>query len=89
MLLLLGDGRPPDLQCARGVANAGGAILLPQREMTPSAWQPRSRAPRGDPAALVRMAAGGAGVGRPDAQSELADLVEDMMRADAKSDAPG
>lgn len=65
---------------ARGLAQAGGAVLLPQKEMTAERLAAEIARLAADPAALVRMAAAARGVGRPDAQSELADLVEDMMR---------
>jgi UDP-N-acetylglucosamine--N-acetylmuramyl-(pentapeptide) pyrophosphoryl-undecaprenol N-acetylglucosamine transferase len=63
---------------ARGLAGAGGAVLLPQSELTPQRLADEVARLLGDPAALGRMAAAARATGRPDAQTELAELVEDM-----------
>lgn len=63
---------------ARGLAAAGGAVVLPQEEMTPARLREEIVRLAGDPAALARMASAARGMGHPDAQSVLADLVEDM-----------
>ncbi len=65
---------------ARGIAAAGGAILLPQKDMTPERLGTEIAKLAGDPAALSRMATAARGQGKPDSQTVLADLVEEMAK---------
>jgi UDP-N-acetylglucosamine--N-acetylmuramyl-(pentapeptide) pyrophosphoryl-undecaprenol N-acetylglucosamine transferase len=60
---------------ARVVANAGGAILLPQAEFTPERLASEIAALAGHPERLAEMAARAGSVGRPDAAGRLAELV--------------
>ena len=60
---------------ARDVADAGGAILIPQGEFTPEALAATIRAFAETPASLVEMANMAKAAGRPEAAAELAQLI--------------
>ena len=61
---------------AREMAKAGGARMIPQHEFTPEALARQIEALAEDPQALANAAARSLSVGRPNAASDLADLVE-------------
>jgi UDP-N-acetylglucosamine--N-acetylmuramyl-(pentapeptide) pyrophosphoryl-undecaprenol N-acetylglucosamine transferase len=61
---------------AREMARAGGARMIPQDEFTPEALASQIEALAHDPEALANAAARSLSVGRPNAASDLADLVE-------------
>ena len=61
---------------ARSLAQGGGAILLPEAEMTAGGLSEQVAALLDDPASLARMADGARALGKPNAASDLADLVE-------------
>jgi UDP-N-acetylglucosamine--N-acetylmuramyl-(pentapeptide) pyrophosphoryl-undecaprenol N-acetylglucosamine transferase len=61
---------------AREMAKAGGARMIPQDEFTAEALARQIEALAEDPQALANAAARALSVGRPNAASDLADLVE-------------
>jgi UDP-N-acetylglucosamine--N-acetylmuramyl-(pentapeptide) pyrophosphoryl-undecaprenol N-acetylglucosamine transferase len=61
---------------AREMARAGGARMIPQHEFTPETLARQIEALAEDPQALANAAARSLSVGRPNAASDLADLVE-------------
>lgn len=61
---------------AREMAKAGGARMIAQDEFTPEALARQIEALAQDPEALANAAARSLSVGRPNAASDLADLVE-------------
>ena len=61
---------------AREMAKAGGARMIAQSEFTPEALANQIEALAHDPEALANAAARSLSVGRPNAASDLADLVE-------------
>jgi len=61
---------------AREMAKAGGARMIPQDEFTPEMLARQIEALAKDPEALANAAARSLSVGRPNAASDLADLVE-------------
>ncbi len=61
---------------AREMAKAGGARMIPQREFTADTLARQIEALAEDPQALANAAARALSVGRPNAASDLADLVE-------------
>ena len=61
---------------AREMTKAGGARTIPQDEFTPEALARQVEAIASDPNALSNAAARSLSVGRPNAASDLADLVE-------------
>jgi UDP-N-acetylglucosamine--N-acetylmuramyl-(pentapeptide) pyrophosphoryl-undecaprenol N-acetylglucosamine transferase len=61
---------------AREMAKAGGARMIPQDEFRPEALARQIEALAEDPQALANAAARSLSVGRPNAASDLADLVE-------------
>ena len=61
---------------AREMARAGGARMIPQDEFTPDTLARQIEALAEDPQALANAAARSLSVGRPNAASDLADLVE-------------
>lgn len=63
---------------ARGLAAAGGAVVVPEREITPERLSAEVSAILDDPARAAGMAAAALTQGRPDAASRLADLVEEL-----------
>jgi len=61
---------------ARDMTKAGGARTIPQEEFTPEGLARQIEAIASDPQALANAAARSLSVGRPNAASDLADLVE-------------
>ena len=61
---------------AREMAKAGGARMIAQDEFTPDTLAKQVEALASDPEALANAAARSLSVGRPNAASDLADLVE-------------
>jgi UDP-N-acetylglucosamine--N-acetylmuramyl-(pentapeptide) pyrophosphoryl-undecaprenol N-acetylglucosamine transferase len=61
---------------ARDMTKAGGARTIPQGEFTPEGLARQIEAIASDPNALANAAARSLSVGRPNAASDLADLVE-------------
>ncbi|WP_029353033.1 undecaprenyldiphospho-muramoylpentapeptide beta-N-acetylglucosaminyltransferase [Bosea sp. 117] len=60
---------------AKALANAGGALLMPQDQFTPERFADELARLAGEPAALDAMAAAALALGRADAAERLADLV--------------
>jgi UDP-N-acetylglucosamine--N-acetylmuramyl-(pentapeptide) pyrophosphoryl-undecaprenol N-acetylglucosamine transferase len=67
---------------ARTLVEAGGAVLVPERELTPERLAAEAARILGDPGRAAAMAAAAARQGRPDAAGRLADLVEELARRD-------
>ena len=61
---------------ARGLVDAGAAILLPEKALTPERLAENMALILGNPQAASRMASNAMAEGRPDAAETLADLVE-------------
>jgi UDP-N-acetylglucosamine--N-acetylmuramyl-(pentapeptide) pyrophosphoryl-undecaprenol N-acetylglucosamine transferase len=61
---------------ARALAEAGGAVLMPQDAATPEALAEAIRGLAADPARLAALAEAARGFGRVDAAERLADLVQ-------------
>jgi UDP-N-acetylglucosamine--N-acetylmuramyl-(pentapeptide) pyrophosphoryl-undecaprenol N-acetylglucosamine transferase len=60
---------------ARVLADAGAAVLLPERELTPERLVAEVRALLAEPARLRTMAERARGLATPDAAERLVDLV--------------
>lgn len=67
------------LNNAKRVAAAGGALLMEQKDITAEALSAAIAELLGDPARLAQMAAAAKSIGKPDAVVRLADLVETLM----------
>lgn len=63
---------------ARGMVDAGAAILMPEEEFTPENLCARMREVLDNPAKATEMAAAALSVGKPNAAEDLADLVETL-----------
>ncbi len=63
---------------ARGLVEAGAAVAVPERDLTPERLSAEAAAILDDPARAAGMAASAARLGRPDAAHRLADLVEEL-----------
>ncbi len=63
---------------ARGLTEAGGAILIPETRLEVSALTDQIAAVLGDPDGAMKMARAALGCGRPDATERLAALVENI-----------
>lgn len=63
---------------ARGPAEAGAAVVVPESEFTPERLRQEIADILGDPSRAAAMAAAALALGRPDAAEELADLVTDV-----------
>ena len=76
-------GAPGDHQTAnaRRLADAGGAVLVPDGELDPARLVAEAEALLDDPARLDAMAAAARTLARPDAASAVADLVERCARS--------
>ncbi|MBE2278551.1 MAG: UDP-N-acetylglucosamine--N-acetylmuramyl-(pentapeptide) pyrophosphoryl-undecaprenol N-acetylglucosamine transferase, partial [Rhodobacteraceae bacterium] len=61
---------------ARGLAEAGAAVVIPEKRLDPATLAEHIGAILGQPAAAERMAANALTLGRPDAAERLAALVE-------------
>jgi UDP-N-acetylglucosamine--N-acetylmuramyl-(pentapeptide) pyrophosphoryl-undecaprenol N-acetylglucosamine transferase len=68
---------------AREMAKAGGARMIPQHDFTPDTLARQIEALVKDPQALANAAARSLSVGRPNAASDLADLVERIANKQA------
>jgi UDP-N-acetylglucosamine--N-acetylmuramyl-(pentapeptide) pyrophosphoryl-undecaprenol N-acetylglucosamine transferase len=66
---------------AGGLAAAGAAVVLPERELTPGRLAAEVAEILSDPARAAAMAAAALSQGRPDAARRLADLVEELAAA--------
>lgn len=69
---------------ARALADAGGAQVIAQADLTPATLAERLQTMLADGPGLAQMAAAARGVARADATARLADLVEDFMRQEAR-----
>ena len=67
-------------QNAQVLADAGGAVVLREDDLSVDSLSALLASLLGDPARLARMAAGARSVARPDAAERLADLVEATAR---------
>lgn len=67
---------------ARAVSENGGAVLLPQSDLSPETLCSELTALMGDPARLETMATAAKALGKPDAAGDLADLVERYVTCD-------
>lgn len=63
---------------ARGLVEAGGAVAIAERELTPARLTEEAASILGDRDRAAGMAAAAAARGRPDAAGSLADLIEDL-----------
>lgn len=63
---------------ARGLAEAGAAVVLAERELTPGRLAAEAGAVLSDPGRAAAMAAAALSQGRPDAARRLGDLVEEL-----------
>jgi UDP-N-acetylglucosamine--N-acetylmuramyl-(pentapeptide) pyrophosphoryl-undecaprenol N-acetylglucosamine transferase len=63
---------------ARGLIDAGAAILIPQKALDVPALSTHIAAVLGDPAAALKMSQAALSVGAPDATERLVALVEDL-----------
>lgn len=63
---------------ARGLSEAGAAVVLPESELTPERLGAETAAILADPGRAGTMAAAALTQGRPDAAIRLADLVEEL-----------
>ncbi len=68
---------------ARGLVDAGGAILIPEKLLDPAALAAQMLAVLENPAAAMRMAANALAEGRPDATERLVALVEELAGENA------
>ncbi len=68
---------------ARGLVDAGGAVMLTERELTVERLTDEVRAVLGKPERAAAMASAALSLGRPDAASRLADLVAVLGKAGA------
>ena len=69
---------------ARALAEARGASVIAQRDFVPAALCERLTAWLGAPDMLAHAALAARSIARPDATARLADLVEDLMRQEAR-----
>ena len=69
---------------ARALAEAGGASVIAQRDFSPDALCDRLVTMLGAPETLAATARAASGIARTDATARLADLVEDLMRQEAR-----
>jgi UDP-N-acetylglucosamine--N-acetylmuramyl-(pentapeptide) pyrophosphoryl-undecaprenol N-acetylglucosamine transferase len=70
---------------ARALADAGGAWVMPQPAFTPDALAARLIDLFATPAELARAAVGARSVAQPEAAARLADVVEALMQAGART----
>lgn len=63
---------------AQGLAQAGGAVVMPENRLDPAALAAQMTAILGHPAAAETMAAHALSQGKPDAAARLAALVEEL-----------
>ena len=77
-------GYRPNLN-ARALAEARGASVIAQRDFTPEALCSQLTALFSTPDMLAHAAAAAQSIARPDAAARLADVVEDLMRQEART----
>ena len=65
---------------ARGLVDAGAAVLIPEKLLDPATLAPQLEAILASPDAAVAMAQHALGQGRPDATERLVALVEDLAK---------
>ena len=65
---------------ARGLVEAGGAILIPENRLDPDTLSAHMATVLTKPDAAVQMAHAALAIGKPDAATELADLVENLAQ---------
>jgi UDP-N-acetylglucosamine--N-acetylmuramyl-(pentapeptide) pyrophosphoryl-undecaprenol N-acetylglucosamine transferase len=70
---------------ARALAEARGASVIAQRDFSPAALGQQLIALLGAPDMLAHAALAARSIARADATSQLADLVEDLMRQEART----
>ena len=70
---------------ARALAEAGGAVVMPQSDLSPHALADRLTTLLADPATLTRAAVAARGLASAAAAAQLADLVEARMHQEARS----
>ena len=63
---------------ARGLVDAGASILIPESRLDPATLTAQMRAVLENPDGAVKMAHAALAVGKPDAATDLADLVENL-----------
>ncbi|WP_290559947.1 undecaprenyldiphospho-muramoylpentapeptide beta-N-acetylglucosaminyltransferase [Aestuariivita sp.] len=68
---------------ARGLVDAGAAILIPENRLDPANLSAHIATVLGNPDAALKMAQAALGAGRPNAAIELADLVETLAEKEA------
>lgn len=68
---------------ARGLVDAGAAVLIPEKLLDPAALSAQLEAVLGQPDAAVAMAQHALGQGRPDATERLVALVEDLAKGNS------
>jgi UDP-N-acetylglucosamine--N-acetylmuramyl-(pentapeptide) pyrophosphoryl-undecaprenol N-acetylglucosamine transferase len=69
---------------ARALMEARGASVIAQRDFSPDALRDRLAALLASPDMLAHAARAARGIARPDATARLADLVEELMRQEAR-----
>ena len=72
---------------ARALAEARGASVIAQPDFSPDALRERLAALLAEPDMLSHAAVAARSIARPDAAERLADLVEDLMRQEARTTA--
>ena len=70
---------------ARALAEARGASVIAQRDFSPDALRDRLAALLAAPDMLAHAAGAARRIARPDAAARLADVVEDLMRQEART----
>jgi UDP-N-acetylglucosamine:LPS N-acetylglucosamine transferase len=65
---------------ARGMAEAGGAIVIPESQLSPQSLSENIQRVLDNPQAAEQMAQAALSVGKPDAADTLAALVEDLAQ---------
>lgn len=63
---------------ARGLAGAGGAIVLPEAELTPASLAKQIKTILSDGERALQMSQAALSQGKPDAAKDLADMVEEL-----------
>ena len=69
---------------ARGLVDAGAAILIPESKLDAASLTEQVGAVLGNPDAAARMARAALAAGKPEATEELVALVEDLAERAAK-----
>lgn len=70
---------------ARGLVDAGAAILIPESALDPAALSQQMATVLGQPVGANRMAAAALAFGRPDATERLVEMVERLAEKDPKA----